>query len=211
MHHIQPGVVRAAMIDSDAILVDVLARHCAHLIDAIHVSRMDPDDPDLLRGLLQTQPDVATMDPEQVPDAAQLIAAIHEAAPNTAVIVLTQSQDPALSGRLAQAGAVGWVDKTARAVDLVEALRAVCRGEASFPPHHLAAVMRSVLSGRAGTRDAVPVLDRRAVDRYLSEREREVLSCVLAGSSSRSIARDLHLSESTVRSYRRRIVVKLGF
>jgi DNA-binding NarL/FixJ family response regulator len=46
--------------------------------------------------------------------------------------------------------------------------------------------------------------------RYLSEREQQILQCVARGQTSKDIAQDLYLSESSVRTYWYRVLTKLN-
>lgn len=103
-----------------------------------------------------------------------------------------------------KAGADGFLTREAQAVDVVEAVHRIARGETYVSP---AIVTRMVNTYVLRGSDPAPE------DPYetLSERSREVLRLAAYGHTNREIARTLHLSEQTVHSHRATIMEKLGF
>jgi DNA-binding NarL/FixJ family response regulator len=123
------------------------------------------------------------------------VVRLREAAPFTTVIVL--SADPSRDTVLAaiDAGAAGFVPKTAQGSALVHALRQVLDGGVYVPQTaHLA------------PQDAQP--DAAALD--LSPRQMEVLRLLIEGKSNKLICRELDLSESTVKTHLLAIFRRLG-
>ncbi|WP_106396724.1 response regulator [Actinocorallia populi] len=107
-----------------------------------------------------------------------------------------------------QAGAAGFLIKSVEAAQLVEAVRAVARGDGVLAPE----VTRRVISRFARTAPrpesgAEPA--PRGLD-GLTERERDVLACLGEGLSNQQIARRLYISETTVKSHVSHILTKLG-
>lgn len=104
-----------------------------------------------------------------------------------------------------QAGASGFLLKDASADDLVEAVRAVAKGQAVLSP----AVTRLVLDQAKG---AVLPARKRAVPGIedLTDRERHVLQLLATGMSNAEIAGELYLSEATVKTHVGRVLTKLG-
>ena len=101
-----------------------------------------------------------------------------------------------------RAGASGYVLKSAADHDLVEACRAVLRGEQFIYPPAVRSLMRDYLERvRAG--EELP-------DTVLTARETEVVKLVAEGSSNREIADELVISEKTVERHRANILEKLG-
>jgi len=134
--------------------------------------------------------------------AAELLGELRRRDLAVGVIVLTHpgASDDAL--RLIQAGAAGYLLKSTPPAELLDAVRTVHAGGRVLEPHALNAVL-SDYTARCGP---APV-DR---CQALTAREREVLTMVAEGLSTREIAEQLSLSHKTVEVHRRRIMCKLG-
>ncbi|MBB0246030.1 response regulator [Streptomyces alkaliphilus] len=102
-----------------------------------------------------------------------------------------------------RAGAAGFLLKTVEGARLVEAVRAVARGEGVLAPE----VTRRVISHFAGSVPAPPGPAREVEG--LTEREREVFDCLGEGLSNHQIARRLYIGETTVKSHVSNILAKL--
>ncbi len=134
------------------------------------------------------RPDVVLMDLEMpILDGIEATRRIVAADPGVAVVVLTSFSDREQILRALDAGAVGYLLKDAEPEELVRAIRAAARGEAPLDPR----AGRAVLQARA----AGSPLD------VLSEREREVLALVARGLPNKLIARELAISEKTVKTH----------
>lgn len=115
------------------------------------------------------------------------------------VLVLTTFDlDTYVDGALA-AGAAGFLLKTVDAPALIDAVRAVARGDGVLAPE----VTRRVLS-RLPAAPPVPGLD------VLTNRERDVLGCLGDGLSNAEIAARLVISEATAKTHVSRVLTKLG-
>lgn len=146
-------------------------------------------------------PDVVLMDlalPEL--GGAEAIAAIAERSPESKVLILTgTSVDEQIFDAL-EAGALGYLSKTAQGDEVLGAVRRLHRGEPSLPPE----LTRRLLA-RLGT----PEDEADRPVEPLTDREVEVLQLVAAGLSNRGIAERLGVSETTVRTHVSRILAKL--
>ncbi|GAI82293.1 unnamed protein product, partial [marine sediment metagenome] len=121
--------------------------------------------------------------------------------PQTAVIILTMYEEEGYIAELLEAGAAGYLLKTARIEELVEAIRSVRVGEFVCD----AALVQKILKRTARQQ---PV----AVDygEHLTRRESEVLNLAATGMINRDIASYLSLTEGTVKGYFVKIFGKMG-
>ena len=110
------------------------------------------------------------------------------------VLILTTYDTDADILRAVEAGAAGYLLKDAPADQLIEAVRAAARGETVLAP---------VVAERLITRLRTPRPE-------LSRRELEVLGLVAEGLANRAIAKQLFVSEATVKSHLVHIFTKLG-
>ena len=121
--------------------------------------------------------------------------------PDTAVVVLTMSEDDESLFAAMRAGARGYLLKEASASEIVRAVQAVAEGEAIFGPTVARQVM-AYLSGSRSVQVPLPFPE-------LTDREREVLELVARGENNPSIARQLFVSPKTVRNQVSNIFTKL--
>ena len=123
---------------------------------------------------------------------------IREQAPDVAVLILSMYDDERYLFEALKAGASGYVLKTQADVDLLEAVRAVERGEPFLTPAAQQALIKDVLGQAAGRTDE------------LTPREQEVVKLVAEAHTNKEIAEILHLSEKTVENHRSNAMRKLG-
>ena len=131
-------------------------------------------------------------------DGIEAARQIHQALPDTAIVMLSMHSGTQHVVRALEAGARGYLLKESASAEIVDAVRAVDSGH-----HYLSREVADIVAQGIGKRKAVSALDS------LSRREREVLSLVANGNSSARIGELLHLSPKTVDSYRSRLMQKL--
>lgn len=129
----------------------------------------------------------------------ELLEEVKRRWPRLPVIVLSAYPEEEFAIRCLQAGASGYVAKSAAAHELVAACRTALEGRKYVTPL-LAERLATLLDGTAP----------RALHETLSPRELQVLRLVASGLSLKEIAAQLALGEKTISTYRQRIAVKLG-
>jgi two-component system, NarL family, response regulator DevR len=150
----------------------------------------------------QLRPDVVLLD-LKLSDGApaeglDVCATLRDQQPAVRIVVLTTFLDQKLLVGALQRGASGYVLKDVDAVELARIIRTVHRGESGFDGRSARLVVRS-LTGQP----AAPA-------RLLSERELEVVRLVARGATNVQAARDLFVSESTVKYHLRLAMRKIG-
>jgi len=146
---------------------------------------------------LSDRPDVVLMDLEMPEvDGVEATRRILAASPGTRVVILTSFSDRERILRALDAGAVGYLLKDAEPTELARGIAAAARGESPLDPR----AARTILTVRSesGPREA------------LSEREREVLTLLAQGLANKEIARQLGISEKTVKAHLTSVFRQLG-
>ena len=108
--------------------------------------------------------------------------------PGLPVVILTSTEDPEEVRRALSGGALGYVPKSASSATLIGALKLVLQGDVYVPP--------LMLNERPSAPPAVPSAETLP---RLTQRQSEVLRLVQSGISNKLIARELGLSEKTVK------------
>jgi DNA-binding NarL/FixJ family response regulator len=121
----------------------------------------------------------------------------------TRVLVLTMHAEEAYLEAVLEAGASGYLGKADADRDLVEAIRAVARGEIFVQPS-----AARVLAQGARRRDEQAT--ERARYERLTDREREVMRLIAEGYTAPEIGEQLAISPKTVDTYKQRVNDKLG-
>ncbi|REE96809.1 response regulator transcription factor [Thermomonospora umbrina] len=185
--------IRLVVVDAHTLCRHGLARIAESHADIRLVAQMATA-AEAMAGLVAADPDVVVL-AAALPDGdgLRLAAALRERRPGVGVVVLgAPGHDDALF-RAMEARASAYVTKAAPAEEIVAAIRHAAVAPASFTASGLAAA-----------------LERRRQGELLSPREREVLALLIQGLSIAEIARNIHLSHSTAKTYTARIYEKLG-
>jgi DNA-binding NarL/FixJ family response regulator len=158
-------------------------------------------------GALERAPNLA---PELAPDIVLLdltlpgingietARAFKQRLPKVRLIALSMHEDPEYVCGFLEAGGSGYVPKSALETQLLDAIKAVSRGEYYAPAKLLAELARELS-------ESDPYRHVR-----LTERERSVLTRIAQGCTYKEIAEELGISDKTVATYRERAAEKLG-
>jgi len=147
----------------------------------------------------QQRPDVVLLDlnmPNM--DGIATLRALKERRSQARVLMLTISQDDNDLLDAIRAGADGYLLKNTEPDDLRRAIQLVAEGQGALSPEVTAPVMRALSRG-----------PETASAPLLSERELEVLDCMVDGHTTQQIASRLFISENTVKTHVRHIFEKL--
>jgi DNA-binding NarL/FixJ family response regulator len=196
-----PGAIRVLLVDDHSVVREGL-RSFLELQDGIEVVGEAGDGREALARAVALRPDVVLMD--LVMPGVGGIDAMRELranVPEARVIVLTSFLDDERLLPAIQAGAAGYLLKNVAPADLATAIRAANAGEAMIDP---AAAARLLDTLADGGRAELAARER------LTARELEVLELIVGGRSNKRIARELEISEKTVKAHVGRVLAKLG-
>jgi DNA-binding NarL/FixJ family response regulator len=171
------------------------------------------------------RPDVVLMDLHMpVKGGVAATREITMAQPTTQVLVLTTLDDDETVFEAVRAGAQAYLLKDASEDELLETIRALCRGESHLTPQIARKVMdqfRRMSLGADQRPSITPLLPAgprdpgvssgadESTSPGLSEKEERVLQLITGGSSNRQIAVAMSLAEGTIKNYVSRIMDKL--
>jgi len=185
------------VVDDHAVVRDGL-RAFLELQDGIEVAGEAADGAEALLSAESLRPDVVLMD-LVMPNVDGLSAMrdLRERVPRARVIVLTSFLDDDKLMPALRAGAAGYVLKNAAPAEVARAVRAAHAGEALLDPVVAARLLETLST------DGDPIDS-------LTPREREVLELIGRGYPNKRIARELAVSEKTVKTHVGHVLAKLG-
>ena len=194
--------IRVLLADDHAVLRDSLRAFLSLHAD-IEVVGEAADGLETLTQVEALHPDLVLLD-LAMPKLGGLdvLRSLHRDHPECQLLVLTQHEAPDYVLPALQAGARGYLLKRAGGADVVQAIRAMARGESFL---HTAVTQLVIESVRAGTSSGASLPDGR-----LSGREREVLALIAEGHTNGEIGKVLGISAKTVDKHRASLMEKLG-
>src|SRR5438874_13030578 len=193
-------VIRVLLVDDHA-LVREGTRRLLETENDVEVVAEAASGEEALEAAKRLKPDIAIMD-IAMPGMGGIEAtrAIKVSCPETAVLVLSAYDDEPYLMALLEVGAAGFLLKNVHGQELIQAIRAVARGESVLQPSIAEKMMRR-LSAR-------PDLAPRSTN-LISEREFDVLLLAARGLPNKEIAARMGLSIRTVHSHLANIFMKM--
>jgi len=152
---------------------------------------------------ITTAPDVILLDvrmPRRT--GVEACRAIKEAVPATKIIMLTVSDEEADLYESVKNGAAGYLLKDSSIEEVAQAIRVVNEGQSLISPSMAVKLIDEFKQMSKPEREQGPAL-------RLTDRELEVLRLVAKGLNNREVAKELFISENTVKNHVRNILEKL--
>jgi DNA-binding NarL/FixJ family response regulator len=180
--------IRVLAVDDHGLMVEAirLALEREKDIELVGEARRGAD---VLPEVARRQPDVVLLDirmPDM--DGLEILDQLHARYPQVRVLMLSAIDDPEVAREALRRGALAYLDKRTDPAKLAAAIRTSAEGARS------PAARAAEPAGEAG----------------LTNREREILSLVADGRSNGEIARELFLSEQTIKYHLTNVYRKLG-
>ena len=196
----------SVLLADDEVMVRAGLRFVLEAEENIEVVGEASDGEEAVQLTLELEPDVLLMD-IRMPHVDGIEASRRLAAADASAHVLlltTFDQDDYLF-RALRAGTSGFLLKSAPPEELIRGIRTVAAGDALLAP----AVTRRVIASFASTPEP-PDTSSAALIEELTSREREVLRQLARGLSNAEIARELVVSDATIKTHVARVLMKLG-
>jgi DNA-binding NarL/FixJ family response regulator len=188
-------MIRVLLADDHGLVREGLSRLLGGVPD-IDVVALAADGHEVVRLADEHRPDVILMD-LRMPgiDGSEATRRVLKNDPTPQIVILTSFSERDEILTALDAGAIGYLLKDAEPDELIRGIRAAAQGESPLAPR----AARTLI----GSRGPAPA-------NQLSDREREVLQLVTRGLSNKLIARELGISEKTVKAHLTAIFQRIG-
>ena len=133
-------------------------------------------------------------------DGFSVIQLLREKAPDSRILIYTMHEEPWMLAKLIDADIDGLVLKNADLLELQKAILALREGETYFNEVFLDIIQHG--------KDFY--VNKESEGPHLSCREKEILAYIIKGFSNKQISELIFLSENTIKTYRRRLMIKVG-
>ena len=196
------GMLLRVLIADDHVLVRESLVSLLQSGGDVQVVAQASDGIETVEKAIATRPDVVVTDISMPRlGGIEVVRRLHEALPETRVLVLTMHQEDEYVLQAVRAGASGYLVKDSAAAELLAAVRSLQAGRGYVGPQASRALAEQMQNP-----------DRTVDDPYgrLTAREREVFHLVVEGLTTKEIARRLDISVKTAETHRARVIAKVG-
>ena len=193
--------IKLILVEDHKILCETLMV-ALNQVDGIEVISHANDGRKAILLARRLNPDIMLMD-VSMPELNGMEACrqVREVSPETRIIALSAYSDRRYVEGMLKAGARGYVVKDCTIDELTQAIKLVSYGKTYLSPE----VAEVVVGGFINPEN----LERASRISHLSPREQEVLQLVAEGKTTKQIAARLNLSEKTIETHRRQLMIKL--
>lgn len=147
--------------------------------------------------------DIVVMDINMpIMDGITATKKIKEKYPDVKVLALTMSNDDLHIRQMIQAGASGYIMKSAGRKELKDAIDAIMEGKHYFSDEATETIMMDLVKGKGKSTAPDPI--------HITDRELEVLELIVQEHTNQEIAEKLYISSRTVDAHRRNLLQKTG-
>lgn len=194
-------MIKLMLVDDHAVLRDGL-KNILDLETDIKVIGEAVSGNDALAKVPELQPDVILMD-INIPDrnGIEVTGILKKEFPSIKILMLTMFDHDEYFMSAIREGADGYLLKDAPSEHVIEAIRSVARGQSVIAP--------SMTKKFLNFNQQAPEPPKEKKDELLTEREREVLLCLVQGMNNKEIAQELFISDKTVKIHVSKIFKKL--
>ena len=191
--------MRIVVCDDHLLLLEALGLALGARGHEVLALAESPDE--AVEAVAEHHPDVCLLD-VNFPGGTSLTAIhrIRELSPSTKVVMLSAEADHAIVGRAIAEGASGYVGKEKPIVEIVEMLDRAVRGQLAVEP----SLLQRALRPQKSSDDPLWALP------FLTDREWQVMRCIMDGQTTEEMATSLGVQRSTARTHVQNLLTKLG-
>jgi len=195
--------IKIVLADDQALFVESLKNILEMRTKDLKIVGVAYDGMQALRIVNAEKPDIVLMD-VRMPnmDGVESTKIIHQKHPETKIMMLTTFDDDEYVHEALNHGAVGYLLKTTRPMELIASIRAIREGIFQISPTVAAKLAKMHQLEKSDIAKRTPSVESQPIWlRHLTHREKEILKYVLEGYSNRVIGEKLFISEQTVKNH----------